>query len=43
VTGLELAACRSIVNRSAGRLNAVALDGGRVAILVDLPAAPRIG
>jgi hypothetical protein len=40
-TGLELSACRSIVNRSAGRLNVTALDGGRVAILVDLPAAAR--
>jgi signal transduction histidine kinase len=40
-TGLELSACRSIVNRAAGRLNANAVGGGRVAILVDLPAAPR--
>jgi len=37
-TGLELAACRSLVYRAAGRLNVSSLPSGRVAILLDLPS-----
>ncbi len=39
-TGLELPASRSLVYRAAGRLNVAALGPGRVALLLDLPAAP---
>jgi signal transduction histidine kinase len=38
-TGLELAACRSIVQRIGGRIRATAAGEGRVTILVELPAA----
>lgn len=40
-TGLELAACRSIVNRAGGKMGAVGLEGGRVALQIDLPIAQR--
>jgi len=36
-TGLELAACRSIVQRAGGRIRASAGGEGRVTILVELP------
>jgi hypothetical protein len=38
-TGLELAACRSIVQRVGGRLRAAEAVQGRVALLIDLPVA----
>src|SRR5205807_21499 len=41
-TGLELAACRSIVQRAGGRLRATGQPGGGpVVVQIDLPAAPR--
>jgi hypothetical protein len=41
-SGLELAACRSVVQRSGGRIRASAgADEGRVILLVELPAVLR--
>lgn len=42
-TGLELAACRSITQRGGGRIRAEELPGNRVALLIELPVAPRTG